>query len=258
MDADAIAQLLVEVADELIVPRLARLSSDEIDQKRPGDLVTIADREAEAAIGDALRRARPDALVVGEEGTFADPHALDGLADADVAFVIDPIDGTRNFAAGTPDFGVMLAEVHAGEPVRSWIWQAAHQVMYIGERGAGVTRNGERLAPAPDRERPYAAAVHKRFRGGGDPDLAFEWTRGACAVDYPRLMEGEVDALVYPSQHPWDHLPGVLMLRELGGEAALDGADRVWGVGQYGRFLLVGADADVLAVLQEHAARLPS
>lgn len=256
MDAAALAQLLIDVADTLIVPRWRALGDDEVMQKRPGDLVTVADREAEAAIADALAAAFPDALVVGEEAAFADGTILDLLPDAPHAFVIDPVDGTRNFAAGSPDFGVMLAETRHGEATRGWIWQPIRRTLYTVERGAGVTRDGTPLAPV-ERRTPWGVAGPRRFRGHGNPAFTFTWTHGACAIDYPLLAQGGVDALVYTTVHPWDHLAGVLMVRELGGESARVGADRPWRLGGDGGQLLVGSDADILAALAAHAATLP-
>ncbi|WP_232547663.1 inositol monophosphatase family protein [Propioniciclava soli] len=254
MDATAIENLLVDVAERVILPRFRTLAEHEIDQKRPGDLVTIADREAEVEIARTLAEAFPDAVIIGEEATFADADLPAGLPGAAHAFVIDPVDGTRNFAHGHADFGVMLAETRHGEATRAWIWQPVHQQMYAVEKGAGVTRNGVALPALTPPDRPWRVATRKRFRGDGHPDLQFTGTRGACAVDYPRLLEGDVDALVYTSQHAWDHLPGTLMLTELGGVAASSGAEPPWRPGQDGRYLLAAAGDDVLAALQEHAA----
>ena len=103
-----------------------RSEPGDIEEKKPGDLVTVADREAEVELARVLRAAEPGVLVVGEEGVFTDPSSLEPLPTAEHAWVIDPVDGTRNFARGRADFAVMLAEVRHGVTVRGWIWQPVH------------------------------------------------------------------------------------------------------------------------------------
>jgi fructose-1,6-bisphosphatase/inositol monophosphatase family enzyme len=218
MTTDEVLELLREVAASVITPRFRALTAGEIDEKKPGDYVTIADREAELAIAEKLRSAYPEALIVGEEASFADPSLMTGLPSASHAFVIDPVDGTRNFVNGNPDHAVMLAELKAGEVVRGWILQPEYDATYVTERGAGVTRNGELLRPVSRTGTPRVESSSRRDLG----DLATqpEWhvghTRFCCGIDYPRLLTGDVDALVYRRPKPWDHAAGALMMTELG------------------------------------------
>ena len=133
MQTDQVSELLADVADRLILPRFGALKSSDIQEKKPGDLVTVADREAEIELARVLRAAEPGVLVVGEEGVFTDPSCLDLLPTAEHAWVIDPVDGTRNFARGGADFAVMLAEVRNAVTVRGWIWQPEHEVAWVAE-----------------------------------------------------------------------------------------------------------------------------
>lgn len=239
MRTDEVSELIRDVTERLIAPRFRSLAADEVIMKRPGDVVTVADREAEAALTAALRQAHPDALIVGEEATFADPRALAGLADADHAWVIDPVDGTRNFAAGKDDFGVMVAETRRGETTRAWIWQPRYGDMYVAELGAGATRNGESLPRLMPGGSPWRAAAWPRLSRTDAPGLRLRSTCGSCAIDYPALARGETDALAYRSVHPWDHLPGTLIVAEVGGLARLDGVR--YRPGSTGRVLIVAA-----------------
>lgn len=257
MDTAAVSEAIVEVCARVILPRFRSLASEEIEQKRPGDLVTVADKQAEAELTRILGAATPGALVIGEETVFGSPGLVDGLPVAERAWVIDPVDGTRNFVAGSPDFGVMVAEVRGGVTVRGWIWQPLHERLYIAERGAGATLNGAQLPAMTPRRRPWRAGVWPRASRTGARGFRFEPTRGACAVDYPRLAQGSVDALAYRSVNPWDHLPGTLLVREVGGEAAVDG--RRYAPGVTGHRLVVGASVEILeavdAALPESALR---
>ncbi|MFZ0530523.1 MAG: inositol monophosphatase [Propionicimonas sp.] len=242
MQTDQVSEVLADVADRLILPRFGSLGRSDIQEKAPGDLVTVADREAELELSRILLGAGPNSLVVGEEGVFADPRCLDALPTAEHAWVIDPVDGTRNFARGRADFAVMLAEVRRGVTTRAWIWQPIHRRLYVAERGAGVTRNGDRLPPPPPSPRSVAlGATYLPVPGeeGAEVKVIRSW--GSCGIDYPKLIEGEVDFLSYRSMFPWDHLPGGLMATELGGRIATDtGVD--YHAGVVGRRLLAAAN----------------
>lgn len=230
MRTEDVAAAIREVADAVIVPRWRALGEGEVIEKTPGDIVTVADREAEVALTGILLDSYPQALIIGEEATFADPRALTGLPGAAHAFVVDPVDGTKNFAAGSSDFGVMVAETRHGVTTRAWIWQPIHERLYAAERGAGVRLNGEALGPIPDAD-VAAFAAPRSLRHTVVPGVTVVPTRRSCAIDYPLLLEGTLQALGYRSLNPWDHLPGVLMVDELGGRcAALNGEPFAAGV----------------------------
>ena len=140
VQTDEVLSLLKDVADEVINPRFRALAAGEIHEKRPGDLVTDADREAEVLITAALTAATPLPSCSARRRTPATP-AHDRYAAADHAFTVDPVDGTKNFVHGSKDHAVMVSETRAGEAVRAWIWQPQHQFGYVAERGAGTSRH---------------------------------------------------------------------------------------------------------------------
>ncbi|MFP5415685.1 MAG: inositol monophosphatase family protein [Actinomycetes bacterium] len=247
MQTEAVSALIQDVCARVILPRFRALEHHEVEQKRPGDLVTVADREAEVELTQALLAATPGALVVGEEASFGDPLAGDDLAGAEHAWVIDPVDGTRNFAAGKVDFGVMVAEVRSGETVRGWIWQPLHDVLYVAERGAGATRNGAVMPRLLAGDEPWRVAVWPRLRHARAEGLTLRPTRGSCAIDYPSLATGHLEGLAYRSLNPWDHLPGALLVAEVGGAALVAG--RPYAPGVRGRMLAVGASDAVASAI---------
>ncbi len=221
LSTEAVLELLKDVADEVVRPRFRTLSEAQIDEKLPGDLVTVADREAEELITRALLEAYPDAVVLGEEAYAEEPDLLPRFRDAAHGFTVDPVDGTKNFVHGSPDYAVMVSEVIDGETVRAWIWQPEHEAAWVAERGAGVRRNGELVRREPAGEQPQGATSIWSRRGRqpvGLPALIGSWV--CCGVDYPKLIEGEADYVLYGHTNPWDHLPGTLMVREAGGAAA--------------------------------------
>lgn len=222
MDTLGVLELIQHVADEVITPRFLALSDDQIMEKHPGDLVTVADQESEALLTAELAGAFPGVVVIGEEAVFARPELLDGLEAHEHAFLVDPVDGTSNFARGSLDHAVMVSELRRGEITRSWIWQPQHRVAYVAERGAGATRNGEPLVRRElgDRpELPRGRTSRRQWWGLDDPRLG-QVSRSAwcCGIDYPKLVDGQADYLVYVNAKPWDHCPGALLLAETGGQ----------------------------------------
>jgi fructose-1,6-bisphosphatase/inositol monophosphatase family enzyme len=228
VDTDAVMALLQDVAERVINPRFRSLDESEVHEKNPGDLVTAADHEAEVLITEALLDAYPDAVVLGEEAYASDEALLRRFSEAEHAFTVDPVDGTKNFVHGSKDHAVMVAEVRGGEVTRSWIWHPQHEMAYVAERGAGAYRNGQRLTrePAPREPGALRATTARRSWVGRElPGLRpLELTWVCCGVDYPRLIEGLADVMIYGHANAWDHAPGALLLTESGGHhGTIDG-----------------------------------
>lgn len=220
LSTDAVLDLVREVAAEVITPRFRSLAAGEVMEKNPGDLVTVADREAEELITARLTAAYPDAVVLGEEAYAADHSLMDRYLVAEHAFTVDPVDGTKNFVHGSPDHAVMVAETVGGRTVRGWIWQPEHEVAWVAELGAGTWRDGQRMHTVPvpaDRDPQGVTSIWslRDHRLGDLPPLRLSWV--CCGVDYPRLIEGSADYIVYSRSHPWDHAPGTLLVTEAGG-----------------------------------------
>lgn len=222
--------LLREVADTLVTPRFRALEEGQVQEKAPGDLVTVADREAEAAITDRLHEAYPDAVILGEEAYALEPAIARAYADADHAFTIDPVDGTKNFVHGSPDHALMVAELRSGHCVRSWIHQPQHQRSFVAELGAGAFSDDRRMVRAPvsvDPQQIRAVSAVRAWLGDMVGEIGpLELTWVCCGVDYPRLIEGAADVALYGGTFPWDHAPGTLMVTEAGGHVGgFDGSD---------------------------------
>lgn len=108
VDIAALANLLQEAAVKEILPRFRNLGSGDVRMKSEAiDLVTEGDEAAERLIKEKIGSIAPGAVFIGEESVAADPALLEKLVGADLAIIVDPIDGTFNFAAGLPLFGVM-------------------------------------------------------------------------------------------------------------------------------------------------------
>ncbi|ANH36866.1 Inositol-1-monophosphatase [Nocardioides dokdonensis FR1436] len=218
MQTQDVLTLLRTVGEEVVEPRFRSLADAEVIEKNPGDLVTVADREAEVRLTEVLQREYPHAVVLGEEAAEDDTSVLERFAGADHAFTVDPVDGTKNFVRGSPDHAMMIAELRGGVVERSWIWQPQHRAAYVAERGQGAWRNGQRLTRPPVGAALRGVTSRRSWIGRALGTLsALELTWVCCGVDYPRVVEGGADYALYRKTKPWDHAPGSLLLSEAGG-----------------------------------------
>ncbi len=234
-DVTRIAEILADAARAEIMPRFKALVDGEVRHKSSiFDPVTAADEAAEHVISVQLRASFPGALIVGEEATSADPSLLDRLADAPLAFVVDPIDGTRNFVAGLPLFGVMAAAIVRGDIVAGVIHDPVCRdtVHALKGQGAWHSRGGrppKRLhvaAPAPLDQMEGIVGTHflpEPLRSAVLANLprlgSATWLRCA-AHEYRMAAAGFCHVLFFNRLMPWDHAPGWLLHQEAGGYSA--------------------------------------
>ncbi len=258
---DQVADLVREVAATIVLPRFRRLSAAEIQQKSPGDTGTIADQEAERALTRGLTALLPGSEVVGEEAVAADPAILERVGDRGAVWIVDPVDGTNNFAAGKTPFAVMVALLQAGEPVAAWILDVVDDRMTVAEAGSGATIDGVRVKTRTDD--PGAAALHGvvaqkyltaelRAQSAANAHRLRKVTAGHhCAgYEYPAVATDEQQFALFWRILPWDHVPGSLILREAGGTVLhLDGSD--YRPTDSERGLLVAPNVDVWHTVRE-------
>ena len=226
---EEVTRILVETAAEEVLPRFRSLSEGEKRIKAGGEVVTVADEASERRLTQRLGDLLPGSLVVGEEAAAADPRIFSRLLADDTVWLIDPIDGTSNFAQGVPVFAMMLALVERGEVCAAWIHDVPGAQTGVAERGSGSWIDGRRLAAAlaaPLGE--MTGTLHAGQFGG--PELrerirAKREKLGAirslrCAgAEYLRLAAGEMHYSLFTKLMPWDHAPGVLLHAEAGGHA---------------------------------------
>ena len=234
-DLHALAAILREAATTQILPRFRHLRPSQIRTKSgPLDLVTDADEAAEAHIMRACEHAFPGALIVGEETATTNPALIPRLADAPFAIALDPIDGTANFCAGLPLFGVMAAIVEHGQTTAAIIldpitdsWSGALLGQGTHEYGSDGTAVPLGVAtPTPLAE--MRGMVSWRFMRpvlrdrvlGNLSRVAQVWDHRCAAHEYRALIAGHSHFVVFNRLMPWDHLPGVLLHTEAGGHAA--------------------------------------
>jgi fructose-1,6-bisphosphatase/inositol monophosphatase family enzyme len=252
VETEDVLALVKAVAEEVVTPRFGALAAGEVRKKQLVKPVTVADREAEERLTAELQAAYPGALVLGEEAVAADARVLARFRDAEHAFTVDPVDGTRQFVRGSPDHAVMVAELRHGQVVRSWIWQPQHRRAYVAERGAGAWCDGRRLTVSSRPASPSGGVVGRvralaRMRRTGT----------CCGVDYPRLADGAADYALSWHPRPWDHAPGSLLLAEAGGVVGAPDGSAYAPRGRGPRVMVAAADAATHAAVGGMLRRLP-
>lgn len=234
-DLHQVGDVLAAAARTEIMPRFRKLTSVQVRQKSSAlDLVTDADEAAEAVIGAALVAAFPGCVIVGEEGTYRDPTLLQALAAAELAFLVDPVDGTRNFASNLPLFGVMAAATIRGEIVGGVIYDPVVRDWAYALRGGGAWMESEDGSRTPLRvAKPVPVSAMEGIVGTGflpEPirsivlanlrKLAASANLRTAAHEYRLAAAGYVHMLLYNRLMPWDHAAGWLLHREAGGYSA--------------------------------------
>ncbi len=229
----AVHAIMLDAASRAVLPHYQRLAASEITDKAADDAVTIADTESEAILAESLARLLPEAAIVGEEAAFANPALLDRLGDA-LCWIIDPIDGTNNYAAGRPPFGILIALAQAGETIGGWILDPLTNRFCSAEHGQGARMNREPVLARTSGETPPIAAIsvlyadpvqREALKTHIAPHYHMVDIPRCAAEQYPRLVLGINDLSVFERTLAWDHAAGVLFLNEAGGKAArLDGS----------------------------------
>jgi fructose-1,6-bisphosphatase/inositol monophosphatase family enzyme len=211
-----------------IMPRFRQLAAHEIDEKAgPHDLVTDADRNAEAYLTEVLAELLPGSVVVGEEAVHANPATYEAILGEAPVWIVDPVDGTRQFVHGDPGFCTLVALAQGGVVRASWTYAPALDQLATAIRGAGAFLDGERLrsgSPAPGRDLEVATSHPSYTTDEQKRALLGLWTDGvrprscgSAGLEYLRIAQGVLDCTAFSWEAAWDHAAGLLLVEEAGG-----------------------------------------
>jgi fructose-1,6-bisphosphatase/inositol monophosphatase family enzyme len=200
------------------------------------DLVTACDQEAEEAIRADLLHHFPFALVTGEERIAAFPQEREQMVQAHEAFLIDPIDGTLNFAQGVGAVATIIAHLQRGVPVAGVLHDPIAGDTVVGETGRGawfIAADGSKRRLGPTPHHPAQAVMANTWKWLDEGKTAvvsalqtFGMVRAlmSAAHDHRTLALGGAHTALFRDAQPWDHAAGVVVIQELGGKVAfLDG-----------------------------------
>lgn len=218
------AERVAREAGDILLRHFERL--DSVESKGHGDPVTIADRESEKHVREALVAVTPGVPVYGEEyGRYGDAGDV-----ADACWVVDPLDGTVNYASSSPIFAVSIAYLQAGEPTVGVIYDPTRDQAFVAVKGGGSYRDSKRLSVSTrdpfDPVAPIAISadiIRKRPRFL--TRLPKGRSIGSAALQMSYVAAGIFDAAMDPLTRLWDVAAGTLLVTEAGGVAThLDGS----------------------------------
>ncbi len=215
--SDRVIALMREAAKRYILPRFRNPKTQQVREKTPGDLVTIADEEAEKFLYRELTRIW-DVPFVGEESW--DKNCRAGLHQGS-CWIVDPIDGTRSFVEGDDCFAMIVARVHHHRCEEGWLFFPARDELFHAVRGQGTTFNKDTAhvnnTPRPGRYR--LSWVEPKQRKQLETKLiAAGWTTDTPTCwELRRFLRGEEGGYLCSHVTPWDMTAGVLLACEAGG-----------------------------------------
>lgn len=226
---ESVHNIICEISRTLVMPKFRNLKTSEIHQKAADDIVTDIDHAVEQALEKLLPDLIPDSRVIGEEGVAANSALLDSISDGWV-WLVDPIDGTRNFADGSEHFAIMIALLFNGDTKASWIYSPAHDSMAYAAQGAGAYVDGKKIVLMQDSEEHTPVGnVHLRFvpatwaqtiHNNAQGKATLLPPCGSAGATYPMLLQRLTNFIVYWRTLPWDQVAGILLITEAGGKVA--------------------------------------
>ncbi|RLS37774.1 MAG: inositol monophosphatase [Planctomycetota bacterium] len=204
-----------------------------IRNKGVADLVTDADVAAERRVVEVIHAAFPDHAILGEEENA-------GESSAEHLWVVDPLDGTTNFAHGVPHFAVSIAYMFQGKAECGVIWNPIHDDLYVARRGHGATHNGKPIHVGQQNQMSECligtgfyydrgAMMEATLSAIGDcfrQQIHGIRRFGTASLDLAHVATGLYGAYFEYQLSPWDYAAGQLLVEEAGGKVTTcDGSE---------------------------------
>jgi len=223
-DLAELSEVVIQTAQEELVPRFAEVART---HKTDGSIVTAADLAMQAALMRELAVRWPQYRLLGEEMAESEQKQVWDHPGPGI-WVLDPLDGTSNFATGIPFFSVSLALTIGGDPVLGVVLDPMRNECFTAERGEGAWLNGARLhsdVPSLPLRRSIAVVDFKRLsdplaaRLGAEPPFGSQRNFGSSALDWCWLAADRYQVYLHGGQKLWDFAAGSLIFEEAGGHA---------------------------------------
>lgn len=228
-----IAVKAARAAGDVIIRALDRPDKIQVTQKKPNDYVTDVDKQAEQEIINVIRKAHPNHGILGEEGGEI-------IGTDEYVWIIDPIDGTRNFIHGFPHFAVSIGISYKGKIEHGVIYDPVRQELFTATRGKGARLNDHRIRVSNHSKLQECLLGTGRPFSDAEKDVE-QYTRslatllpicgdlrraGAATLDLAYVACGRLDGFWEMGLKIWDIAAGTLLIKEAGGLVCdIDGSD---------------------------------
>lgn len=223
---------IIQEAGKIAMSYFEQLKDHHISTKDDGSLLTIADLEVDKFLRESLESAFPEYSVLSEESK--------DTRKTECIWIIDPIDGTKNFASGDSNFGISIGLVKNGIPEIGVIYGPAKNKLYIGEKNGEAYCNGEKIQVSSqsnihnmrafihEGRRARTIATQKPFIDAFEKEGAIlEKVKTCATLDICAVAEGSFDAFIHYNLDAWDIAAGIAILEAAGGTVSqLDGSPK--------------------------------
>jgi len=221
-----IEDICFNVSKNIILPKFKNLSDDDISYKNGSDLVTVADIEAEKELKKNLLQILPSSNFIGEEEYSRDKNILNFYNEDTYCWTVDPIDGTTNFTNGRDKFAIMIALTFKEKILRSWIYKPLEKIMCSAILNEGAYINNKKIiTKGLNIINETIGSISTKYWETGLKDklktfknIFKEVSSYRCiGFEYIDIGIGTRNFAILSKLSPWDHIPGILFVREAGG-----------------------------------------
>jgi len=221
-----IKNILFEISKEIILPKYQKLTKDEIKIKNNGDLVTSVDLAVENKLKKILLSLLPNSLFIGEESYFEKPQIIENYTKKNFCWTVDPIDGTTNFVKGRERFAIMIALTFKEKIIQSWIYKPLTEEFSYAKLGDGAFINDLKVFNTKEINisNSSGSISSKYWEGTFDKKINnirnyFKTTNSYRCIgfEYVDIAKGKRNFTILSKLSPWDHIPGILLVKESGG-----------------------------------------
>ena len=229
-DLSVLKQILISAARDELLPRFADVQHN---TKADGSFITEADLAVQSRVTHALQQHYPETALLGEEMTADEQAEL--LHNSESLWCLDPLDGTSNFAVGTPYYAISLALIERGVPTLGIVYDPNRDECFVGLRGQGAFLNDEPLTVKPVSlvlSQCTALIDFKRLPPQLAMDLvaqrpyASQRSYGSVALDWCWMAASRFHVYLHGASNIWDYSAGQLIFSEAGGcSSTLEGEE---------------------------------
>lgn len=256
VNKEFIERLLIQVSKEEIMPRFLKTG---YQIKDDGSLLTEADLATDKRICAALKNEYPKIAFLSEEMSLEEQTSL--LEDHTWLWVLDPLDGTSNFAAGIPLFATSLALVHQGEVVMGFTYDPVRDEMFSAVKGEGARLNGHIIkckSSSFSLDKSIAIVDFKRLPASLktqlllDPPFKSQRNLGSCVLEWAWMASNRGHVYLHGGMKLWDLAAGTIILAEAGGYSSTMEGEVVFKASMQPRSVVISPDKEIFNHWREY------
>ena len=248
-DLKQLEAIVKPAAQEILIPGFGKYS---YSYKADGSIITAADEAMQLRLVEELGRAWPDYAILGEE--MSEDQQREAMANEAGYWCIDPLDGTNNYATGTPFFAVSIALIINNKQALGFIYDPLREEVFSAIKGEGAALNGKALNCMPNKteiKSTIAEIDMKRLpkelavRLVTEKPFGSQRNIGSSALDWCWLAACRYNVYLHGGQKPWDYAAGNLILHEAGGRSIAHDGEPVFRGMYEDRSVLASLDEDI-------------